>query len=76
MKNRVKGRGNFIFSNTRIAVFFPFSTNGREWKMEERKMEERKPGKREEGKKVNYSHRNKWVPEVNCQVLLYEIVLA
>ncbi|MCF1716287.1 hypothetical protein L0U88_16715 [Flavihumibacter sp. RY-1] len=50
MKNRVKGRGNFIFSNTRIAVFFPFSTNGRKWKMEEGENGRKETGYKGDGK--------------------------
>jgi hypothetical protein len=59
MKNRVKGRGFFISYNTRIAVFFSFSTNGREWKMggmEEGGVEE---GKREKGDKGGGRQRKK-----------------
>lgn len=50
MKNRVKGRGNFIFSNTRIAVFFPFSTNGRKWKTGEWRREAKEEGENGDGK--------------------------
>lgn len=63
MKNRVKGRGNFIFSNTRIAVFFPFSTNGRKWKTGEWRRETKEKGGMEEGGKAEWKMVESWQGE-------------
>ena len=62
MKNRVKGRGFFISYNTRIAVFFSFSTNGKEWKMGEGKKgrrETKETGRREERRKESWRRETK-----------------